>query len=256
MGLERALAVSAAYFTWIPFGFCMRCYFRGSRTANRTKDWLVRCGAACSLAQMALLPRCSLPAPPFVYGGVAALAVANALFWGSLATHGRKRPNFAFCPAAPTSFTASGPYRLVRHPIYVAYLLGWLGGTVASGQFWLLALVAVLAVFYYRAARQEEQLILASPLGPRYRAYCRRTGMFLPHLRPASRRPANGRTGRKAPPSAPPSSAGVVAAGQVCRRTEAPRGFGHSSDPPGARVATGAATRCRPEPGEEVVQAP
>jgi protein-S-isoprenylcysteine O-methyltransferase Ste14 len=183
--MERALAVSAAYFTWITFAVCMRYYFRRYRTANRAKDWLVRCGGVCSLAQMILLPLCDLPGPLLVYTGVAGFVLANGLFWWALATHGRRRPNFAFVPAVPESFTASGPYRLVRHPIYTAYLLGWLGGAVASGQVWLLALVAVMAVFYYRAASQEEQLFLASPLGPQYREYRQRTGMFLPKLLPS-----------------------------------------------------------------------
>jgi protein-S-isoprenylcysteine O-methyltransferase Ste14 len=182
--MERVLAVSAAYLTWIPFAVCMRYYFRRYRTANRAKDWLVRCGGVCSLAQMALLPLCDLPAPPLVYVGVAGFVLASGLFWWALATHGRRRPNFAFVPAVPEAFTASGPYRLVRHPIYTAYLLGWLGGTLACGQFWLLALVALMGVFFYRAARQEEVLMLASSLGPQYRAYCRRTGMFLPKVLP------------------------------------------------------------------------
>ncbi len=185
MGWERALAVSATYGTWAAFAVCMRYYFRRYRTANRAKDWLVRCGGVCSLAQMALVALCPLPAPPFIYGGVACLALANGLFWWALATHGRRRPNFAFVPAVPDSFTVRGPYRLMRHPIYTAYLVGWLGGSLTCGQVWLLGFVALMGVFYYRAARQEETLFLASPLGPQYRDYRGRTGMFLPKLLPA-----------------------------------------------------------------------
>jgi protein-S-isoprenylcysteine O-methyltransferase Ste14 len=182
MDFKRAAAVGVAYVTWISFAVCMRYYFRRSRKTNTAKTWLVACGGLCSLAQMAVLAVCRLPTPVLVWAGVAGFVAANALFWWALATHGKERPSFAFLPVIPPAFLETGPYRLVRHPIYAAYLLTWLAGTVASGQPWLLLTVVCMACFYYQAGRQEERLFLASPHGPQYRRYRRRTGMFAPKL--------------------------------------------------------------------------
>lgn len=187
MAVERVALVSAAYLTWITFAVCMRYYFRRYRKANAAKSWLIRCGGLCSLAQMALVTVCPRVAPPLAWTGVVVYGVANALFWWALATHGRDRPSFAFIPVAPGSFTNAGPYRLMRHPIYTAYLLAWLAGAVACGQPWLLAMVVGMGAFYYRAARQEERQFLTSPLRQEYRRYRRRTGMFLPKLVPERR---------------------------------------------------------------------
>jgi protein-S-isoprenylcysteine O-methyltransferase Ste14 len=182
MAFMRAAAVGVAYFTWISFAVCMRYYFRRARKANTAKAWLVACGSLCSVVQLVVLTLCRLPAPALVWAGVAGYVAANALFWWALATHGKQRPSFAFVPVVPPAFTEAGPYRLVRHPIYAAYLLAWLAGAVACDQPWLLLTVACMAGFYYQAGRQEERLLLMSPHGPRYRRYRRRTGMFAPKL--------------------------------------------------------------------------
>jgi protein-S-isoprenylcysteine O-methyltransferase Ste14 len=187
MSVERVAVVAATYATWVTFTVCMRYYFRRYRKANAAKAWLIRCGAACTLTQMAVVTVGAPPAALLAWTGVALYAAANALFWWALGTHGRDRPSFAFVPVAPASFTRRGPYRLMRHPIYTAYLVGWLAGAAAAGQPWLLAAVAVMGAFYHRAARQEERQFLTSPVREEYRSYCRRTGMFLPRLLPARR---------------------------------------------------------------------
>ena len=183
MDLQRTAVVSAGYLTWITFAICMRYYFRRARKVNAAKSWLVRCAGVCALTHMALLVGSKLPAAPLLWTGVAGYATAYGLFAWALLAHGRQRPSFAFIPVAPTSFTAAGPYRLMRHPIYTAYLLAWLAGAVACGQPWLLGPLALMSTFYYRAARQEEDQFLASPLAMPYRAYRLKTGMFLPRLR-------------------------------------------------------------------------
>ena len=83
---------------------------------------------------------------------------------------------------APPRLKTTGPYRLVRHPIYSAYLLGWVSGALATGQWWLFICPALMAALYYLAARQEEHMILSGPLAGQYRVYCQRTGMFVPRV--------------------------------------------------------------------------
>ena len=75
-----------------------------------------------------------------------------------------------------------GPYALVRHPIYTAYLLAWAAGVVVTGRAWLLPTMLCMVPFYFVAARREEESFRASALGPRYEEYQRRTGMFVPNV--------------------------------------------------------------------------
>lgn len=75
----------------------------------------------------------------------------------------------------------SGPYRVVRHPIYSGFLLLFLGNAVMVGD-WrgLLAVVIVLASFW-RKFRLEESW-LARHFGEPYRLYQARTKALIPAL--------------------------------------------------------------------------
>ena len=79
----------------------------------------------------------------------------------------------------------NGPYRFVRHPIYLSYVLQMIGLLVAYGS--PLALVLVtghFALTVYRA--RLEEVLLAAHSGE-YRDYRAKTGFLLPRFRPTSR---------------------------------------------------------------------
>jgi len=75
----------------------------------------------------------------------------------------------------------SGPYAIVRHPIYSGHLLAFVGWAVACGQ-WrgLLAVALVLAVFWHKL-RLEEKWMHAQ-FGEPYEAYSRRVPALLPYV--------------------------------------------------------------------------
>lgn len=76
----------------------------------------------------------------------------------------------------------SGPYRFVRHPVYVGLAVHLVGACIASGN--LVLILAVLLVGFpllYLRAGAEERLLRAE-LGPAYDAYAREVGMFVPLL--------------------------------------------------------------------------
>ena len=52
----------------------------------------------------------------------------------------------------------TGPYRLLRHPIYTAMLGMFLGTAIASSQFHALLGLAILVVAYLRKTRLEDQM--------------------------------------------------------------------------------------------------
>ena len=73
----------------------------------------------------------------------------------------------------------TGPYRLLRHPIYTAMLGMFLGTAIASGQSHALLGVALLIVAYLRKTRLEDQ-ILARKFGAEYDSYRRDTWALVP----------------------------------------------------------------------------
>jgi protein-S-isoprenylcysteine O-methyltransferase Ste14 len=74
----------------------------------------------------------------------------------------------------------SGPYHLVRHPIYSGILLAVLGTSLATEIYWLIAL-GVMGTYFIHSAKVEEKIMTASFPGtyPNYRA---RTKMLIPFL--------------------------------------------------------------------------
>jgi protein-S-isoprenylcysteine O-methyltransferase Ste14 len=75
-----------------------------------------------------------------------------------------------------------GPYRYLRHPLYTGSALLGCGFAAAGGS--LLAAVLGGLLFwalYFPAVRAEERF-LAVRFGPEWRAYCARTGRFVPKL--------------------------------------------------------------------------
>jgi protein-S-isoprenylcysteine O-methyltransferase Ste14 len=106
---------------------------------------------------------------------------ALSLFWWAIATNRRQPLSAIFSPDVPVHLMTAGPYRMVRHPFYCAYLLVWFAGLVATLMWWLVLSVAVMFVIYLRAARFEERKFLGSALARPYRDYQARTGQLLPN---------------------------------------------------------------------------
>lgn len=74
----------------------------------------------------------------------------------------------------------SGPYRLVRHPIYSGILAAGAGTAVALSWWWLVAVALGGAYFVYSAAVEERFLTERFPDG--YPAYRRSTKMLIPFI--------------------------------------------------------------------------
>jgi protein-S-isoprenylcysteine O-methyltransferase Ste14 len=74
----------------------------------------------------------------------------------------------------------SGPYRLVRHPIYSGILLGLLGTSLATDIYWLIT-VGVMGVYFVYSARVEERFMTTS-FPTTYPGYRTRTKMLIPFL--------------------------------------------------------------------------
>lgn len=86
----------------------------------------------------------------------------------------------ALAPDVPERLVVHGPFRWVRHPFYVAYILGW-GGIAGVVQTWpSIVAGAVMIAFYASAAHLEERRLAASSLAAEHARYRARVGMFVP----------------------------------------------------------------------------
>jgi protein-S-isoprenylcysteine O-methyltransferase Ste14 len=75
---------------------------------------------------------------------------------------------------------ASGPYRLVRHPIYSGILIATIGTAVALSWPWLIAVALASVYFVYSAIVEERNLTEQFP--DTYPAYKRSTKMLVPFI--------------------------------------------------------------------------
>jgi protein-S-isoprenylcysteine O-methyltransferase Ste14 len=74
----------------------------------------------------------------------------------------------------------SGPYHLVRHPIYSGVLLAGVGTAIALSWMWLIAVLLAGIYFVYSATVEERYLTKQFP--DTYPAYKNSTKMFVPFV--------------------------------------------------------------------------
>jgi protein-S-isoprenylcysteine O-methyltransferase Ste14 len=74
----------------------------------------------------------------------------------------------------------SGPYNVVRHPIYSGILLAVLGTALATDLYWLIAF-GILAVYFVYSSKVEERL-LTNSFPTAYPSYKTKTKMLIPFV--------------------------------------------------------------------------
>ncbi len=81
---------------------------------------------------------------------------------------------------AEPELVTSGPYRVVRHPIYSGLLAGVLGTALATNLIGLIIVAILAAYFYYCASVEERNLTATFPTA--YPAYRTSTKMLIPFV--------------------------------------------------------------------------
>ena len=92
-----------------------------------------------------------------------------------------KHLNFAFSDRVG-AVVVTGPYSIVRHPIYLSYAFVWLSSTLMFKSAILWITLIYLMVFYFVSAKKEEKVILESEYSREYLEYKKKVGMFSPRI--------------------------------------------------------------------------
>jgi protein-S-isoprenylcysteine O-methyltransferase Ste14 len=90
--------------------------------------------------------------------------------------------HIAWSGDVPDSLCTEGPYRLVRHPFYLSYMIAFLALLAALPMLATLAVFVLNTALFTHAALSDERSLSASPLNDAYARYKRSTGMLLPRL--------------------------------------------------------------------------
>jgi protein-S-isoprenylcysteine O-methyltransferase Ste14 len=93
-------------------------------------------------------------------------------------------PAWSFVPKAgqETGLVTTGPYRLVRHPIYLGLALLAMGQALAFSSWpaFLIVLSGIVPTFAWRA--RAEETLLSRTFGERYALYQKQTKMIVPYF--------------------------------------------------------------------------
>jgi protein-S-isoprenylcysteine O-methyltransferase Ste14 len=112
-------------------------------------------------------------------GGLALVVAGGALlFWGYVELQRARTFSIMPRPIAGGVLVESGPYRLVRNPIYSGLVVGSLGIAAARNSV-LTLLAAVVLLVVLDLKRRREEVWLAARF-PAYEAYRRRTKALIP----------------------------------------------------------------------------
>ena len=74
----------------------------------------------------------------------------------------------------------TGPYSLVRHPIYTGLFIAMIGSMLTQGFLWLIYIIVLSSYFIYSAKKEENSMLLHFP--DKYPEYMKRTKMLIPFL--------------------------------------------------------------------------
>lgn len=124
-------------------------------------------------------------------GGVILAGLGLLLLWRSHSALGKNfRPTLEVAP--DQELVTTGPYRYVRHPLYLAFLL-MLTSTGFLSSNWFIGVVGVLLIASITVVRiPAEEALLSQRFGEGYREYRQRTRALLPVPRAVARGTATG----------------------------------------------------------------
>ena len=180
--LEWILAGAGAA-TLIVFAVALQNFFVQPPVLTRMQrlfqDFSVLLGVMHGLALMVL----NSAGDVWTMIGIAMYSIALALFLAALEA-ARRVPltrTFVYTPKCDTILT-KGPYKIIRHPIYLSYSLAWFAAPVAMHNIPLGITAVFMTTCYAISAREEERLLATGPRAAEYAEFLKRTWRLIPFI--------------------------------------------------------------------------
>lgn len=150
-----------------------------SRESRRLHERLLNGGLLLLLAPIPFTRGRFLPAPAAIVAAGFGIQIACGMLGVWARRHLGRYWSGAISTVADHQLVRSGPYRVLRHPIYTA-MLGMAAGTaLISGEWHAAAGFALVLIAYTRKIRQEERH-LRGMFGAEYDDYARDTWALIP----------------------------------------------------------------------------
>ena len=168
------------FMTFGAFSLAVRLHFKSSKMPTGMK--LI---SLVSVVGFALFTYFSLSdIRPMVMSAISTAIILSsaALFTWSIVTTRDHHFKLAFDPATPNGICSTGPFRYVRHPFYLSYIVFWAGAYVGTLSLAVLVVAIILINLYTYAALAEEAAFSQSDLNGQYAIYRQRTGFIIPRL--------------------------------------------------------------------------
>ena len=96
----------------------------------------------------------------------------------SIQTSGRNRSH-----QVAKVLTITGWYSIVRHPLYLANYLIWLGLAIFLANFWFLVILSLLFWIYYERIMFAEEVFLEEKFGGEFTEWASKTPSFFPSFK-------------------------------------------------------------------------
>jgi len=150
------------------------------------QDWTAAAvGAAYTILMYAVLMECYLKRtgitiPLLAWGGLLAYVAALGLQYAAFFYLKHQWAVHLDKPFPDRSLIQSGPYRYMRHPLYLAYCLEALGITLVMQAFWSFGFGLLVFVPLEIKRAYYEERFLRETFGAGYRDYATRVRAFFP----------------------------------------------------------------------------
>ena len=173
-----ALRWAGAFLTAAFYVLVIWCYLRRGPALATTRSITARAAAVVATWAPFIMPWLHGAPPGAVWQGVSDVLLLAGTAWAvwSLRFLGR---NLSVIAQA-RDVADRGPYRWIRHPLYVGEIVSSLGLAIAAHRLAAIAVwLGICALQVYRAVREEQLLLVALP---GYGAYRIRTAALLPGI--------------------------------------------------------------------------
>lgn len=147
--------------------------------ALRVSGILIWVGTLVYLIYPPVLAWAKLPLPVGLrwLGVVLLLAMIPAVIWAQSSLGGNVTKTVS--TKGEHALVERGPYRYVRHPLYLLGMIAFLAISLITSTWYYIAIELIMFWALRARTKQEEEMLIAR-FGDDYREYMTRTGRFLP----------------------------------------------------------------------------